>query len=326
VRNQQGYEYVTACVKERKRISFEAWQDLQVQSRRDDLRDLVEESGYVDNTTTNHTILPYCIGSQNTSLVDDWIQAEHGSELARAEFEYQDISSRLWHPLQRLRKEYRPRVLAAAGLAHQYDIVCCAPTLLHQHSWRIPEVLGPKGGWQQGPMDLVLSTLRDYIPNRHQLRSELAERAEISIQLAKQIITALFCGAHISRHPTSAICQMLSGDQARIEFLKQDPWLQALRDDIAVLWDYLNRTIPRRYTASGRKLPISPRQKWMLYFELERRVLDSVRAYMKQRGIKCFLEHDGWSSDQAIDQVELQQWIEKSTGFCVELEYRYYKT
>jgi hypothetical protein len=326
VRNPAGVEYVTACVAERKAISFEAWQGLRTPARRDNLRDLVEESDQVDNTTTKHTNLPYCIGSQNTCSVDAWVQAEHGSELSQGEFEYEDISSRLWHPLQRLRREYRPRVLAAAGLAHQYDIVCCAPTLLHQHSWRIPQVLGARGGWQQGPMDLVLSTLTDYIPNRAKLRAELAERAEISIQLAKQIITALFCGAHISRHPTSAISEMLSGDSARIEFLKQDPWLRSLREDIAVLWDYLNRTIPRRYTATGRKLPISSRQKWMLYFELERSVLDSVRAYMKQHGIKCFLEHDGWTCDREIDPVELSQCIEKSTGFCVELEYRYYTT
>ena len=323
VRNPAGVEYVTACVAERNSISFEAWQGLRTQSRRDNLRDLVEESG---NDNTNYTILPYCITSQNTCSVDAWVQAEHGSELLQGEFEYEDISSRLWHPLQRLRREYRPRVLAAAGLAHQYDIVCSAPTLLHQHSWRIPEVIGSRGGWKQGPMDLWLHTLRDYIPNRQQLRAELAQRAEISTQVAKQIITALFCGAHISRHPTSAISEMLSGDQARIEFLKQDPWLTALREDIAVLWDYLNRTIPRRYSAAGRKLPISSRQKWMLYFELERSVLDSVRAYMKQHDIKSFLEHDGWTCDQAIDQEELTKWIEESTGFCVQLEYRYYAT
>ena len=324
VRNHLGYQYVSDCVAESKSISFEMWQDLRDATHREHLRDLVEES---HDENLNCTILPYCIGSQNTCLVEAWVQAEHGTELTQGEFEYDDISSRLWHPLQRLKREYRPRVLAGAGLAHQYDIVCAAPTLLHQHSWRIPQVVDDRGRWQQGPMDLWLHTLRDYIPNRQQLRADLARRAEVSIQVAKQIITALFCGAHISRHPTSAINQMLSGDRARIEFLKQDPWLTALREDIAVLWDYLGRTIPRRYvTDTGRKLPISPRQKWMLYFELERRVLDSVRAYMKQNNIKSFLEHDGWTCDREINPAELQQWIEESTGFCVELDYCHNKT
>ena len=318
VRNQQGYQYISECVREHKSISFEAWLSLRDLSRRDHLRDLVEMS---DDKNINCTKLPYCIGSQNTSYVEAWIEAEHGQELAQGQFEYQDISSRLWHPLQRLRKEFKPRVLAAAGLPHQYDIVCAAPTLLHQHSWRIPEIINDRGRWQQGPMDLWLPALRDYIPNRTQRRLDLAQRAEIPVTTAKQIITALFCGAHISQHPNTAINEMLMSDPARIEFLKQDPWLSALREDIAVLWDYLGRTIPRRYSASGRKLPISSRQKWMLYFELERSVLDSVRTYMDEHNIKCFLEHDGWTCDREIDPIELQQWIWKSTGFCVELEY-----
>ena len=74
--------------------------------------------------------------------------------------EYKDSSDRKWHWLQNHPRQEKASVLAQAGLRHNYDIVAACPTLLHQYSTQIPEII-LEGKWLQGPMDLYLFYLRD---------------------------------------------------------------------------------------------------------------------------------------------------------------------
>jgi hypothetical protein len=43
-----------------------------------------------------------------------------------------------------------------------------------------------------------------------------------------------------------------------------------------------------------RRKPMSSKQKWNIYFDLERTVLSCVREYLTDTNNKHFLEHDGW--------------------------------
>jgi hypothetical protein len=70
-----------------------------------------------------------------------------------------------------------------------------------------------------------------------------------------------------------------------------------------------------------RLLPINARQKWLLYFQLERQVIDAVRDYLDLRSIKYFLIHDGWTCSDQIDQRELSDYVRDLTGFDVKFEY-----
>jgi hypothetical protein len=67
-------------------------------------------------------------------------------------------------------------------------------------------------------------------------------------------------------------------------------------------------------------LPISSRQKWGVYFDLERQVLNEIREFLLETNNRHFLEHDGWSCEQEVDQIALQQRIHERTGFRVEFE------
>jgi hypothetical protein len=252
-------------------------------------------------------------------------KTDHNSELTTGLFEYTDKSNRLWHPLQRYRKQYKKQILADHGYPHQYDIECCAPTLIHQHSQQIPEVLDSKGVWQQGPMDLWLFALQRYLKDRRSVRQELADQLELPEAAVKEVINALFAGAVISKHKDSDIFHILAGDLARIEWLKQNTYMQELISDIKCCWTYIRPTMQLRtkqtQTGQVRRLPITAKQKWLLYFELERSVIDSVRTYLDQRSIRYFLEHDGWSSSEELDQNELRDHIYKQTGFRLKFEY-----
>jgi hypothetical protein len=251
-------------------------------------------------------------------------ESQHGLELTSGDFNYNDKSNRLWHPLQRYRRNYRTQILADHGYEHHYDIECCAPTLIYQYSQQIPEVI-ENGRWLQGPMDLHLEALSRYLTDRQQVRDELAVALELPTEAVKEIINALFAGAVISRRRDSDIYEILNGDLARIEFLKQHEYIQELVKDIRCCWQYIRPVMQKRTkkTPKGteRRLPVTARQKWHLYFELERRVINAVRVYLEERSVRYFLVHDGWYSDREIDRDELRKFVYERTGFKLNFDY-----
>jgi len=271
-------------------------------------------SAAVGLTTTQHNLYP---------IVVEAAEQEYQQELATGCFTYNDQSRRLWHPLQNFRRDAKQAVLERNGYQFHYDIESAAMTLIHQHSQQIPEVVRD-GVWLQGPMDLYLFALRDYLANRHQRRQDLAHAADIDTNTAKRIVNALLAGARLSTNPTTEIFQLLNSDTARVRFLQQHDGLSALRADIKTCWDYIKPTMPRRSRtqANGRErmIPVTSRQKWGLYFDLERRVLNEIRDYLCESTNAHFLEHDGWSCQRSVDLPQLQQRIHERTGFRVEFE------
>jgi len=266
------------------------------------------------------------LDQDNTQLYPIVLQvaeSEYKQQLESGEFVYNDQSQRLWHPLQNFRREIKTQVLESAGYAYHYDIECCAFNLIHQHSQQIPEhVINQK--WQQGPMDLYLFALRKYISDRTCIRAEIAQETQVEPDVIKRIINALLAGARLSTNPTTEIYQLLGGDLSRIRFLQQHQYLTQLRADIKTCWDYIKPTLPRRsrtqVTGRERMIPVSSRQKWGVYFDLERQVLNEVREFLCETDNRHFLEHDGWSSEREIDQQVLCERIQMRTGFDVDFE------
>jgi len=256
--------------------------------------------------------------------VTEVAKQDHIDELRSGNFVYKDTSNRLWHPLQRYRRQYKQQILSDAGYTHQYDIVCSAPTLIHQYAQQIPEVI-VDGRWQQGPMDLYLFALRRYLSDRTAVRAELAQALELDPAAVKEIINALFAGAIISNNTQSDIYHILNGDRARIDYLKQNEFIQELIADIKTCWEYIRPVLQRRtkLTKSGKQrlCKITSRQKWNVYFELERVILDSVRSYLDDKSIKYFLEHDGWSCNTELDIEELKSYVKKQTSYEVNFEH-----
>jgi predicted 2-oxoglutarate/Fe(II)-dependent dioxygenase YbiX len=264
----------------------------------------------------------------------DWAKEEFNEELSTRVFKYTNKSNRNWHPLQRVRREVKRQVFHDSNLKYQYDIQCCAPRLLLQYSQQIPEVLDPikqvgpqnnkRAQWLQGPMDLWLPNLQAYLKDRNQIRNELAQRAEITPDLAKEIINALFAGARIALNEDSDIYQLLEGDIARIHYLKQDPFISGLRDEIKTMWDYIKPTLQKRTittkTGQIKQLGISSKQKWNLYFALEMQVLSAITDYLSKTNNKFFTEHDGWVCENEVDQISLRNFVRTKTGFDIELD------
>jgi hypothetical protein len=252
--------------------------------------------------TTTPSVLQVSTYDKN-ALSIEWAKQTFKDELLTYKFIYEDKSSRLWHPLQNLRKEYKKCVFADAGLKYQYDIQACAPTLIHQYS-------------QKCGMDLYLFAMRKYLNNRQSTRKEIAKYVGITDKQAKEIVNALFAGARIGHSDDYAISRMLNGNTKQIDLLKSMPYVVQLREDIKTCWDYIKPHVYHDVSKTGRRIPMSSRQKWGIYFDLERQVLTAIREYMSARSIDYFLEHDGWSCTHAIvDENELQQYIRDTTGY-----------
>lgn len=270
----------------------------------------------IGQVKTNDTHITY-------PIVVEVAQTEYAGELASGVFTYNDQSNRLWHPLQNFRRDAKQTVLESAGYLHHYDIQCCAMTLIHQHSQRTPEVI-VAGRWQSGPMDLYLFALREYLGDRSRVRAEIATAADLQPEVVKRMINALLAGAALSANSDGQIYQLLEGDVARIRFLQQHEYLTQLRQDIKTCWDYIKPTMSRRSrtqaTGSERMLPIRSRDKWTVYFDLERRVLNEIRQYLIETTNRHFLEHDGWSCEHELDIGILRERVRERTGFELEFE------
>ena len=77
----------------------------------------------------------------------------------------------------------------------------------------------------------------------------------------------------------------------------------------------------RRKSDTNRLIPITSKQKWNVYFELERLVINSVRTYLDERSVRYFLMHDGWACDREIDQIDLRDYVRNHTGYKIKFEY-----
>jgi len=286
---------------------------------------LFERSENTEKNTTQQYI-PYCSGSQdiNTELVKDAYKSKFNKELTQLDFTYNDKSSRYWHPLQNVRSDYRREILSDAGLQFQYDIQSCAPTLLLRHAQQLVDVFDSNGKWKAGPMDLWLHAYQSYLKNRKGVRKMIARDLDIPEDTAKRIINALFAGAQIApNNPDTDINKLLIGDKARIMCLAQHHYIIALRRDIKIVWEYIEKTLPQVYSnKSGkpRKIALSSKRKWGVYFDLERRVINSVRDYLTESGNKCFLEHDGWTCKNELDITEVERHVLETTGLKIKLE------
>jgi hypothetical protein len=172
-------------------------------------------------------------------------------------------------------------------------------------------------------MDLYLFTLRDYLKDRTTHRERIARELGISKDTAKRIINALFAGARLSCNGKTDIYVELDCDAAKIKWLQQDEWLKKLRADIKVCWDYLVEARPelrvKRTDKNGKSswAPLTPTNKWGIYFWLERQVIGAVREWLELTRNPHFLEHDGWNSQYEISIKETIDWIKYRTGFNV---------
>jgi hypothetical protein len=276
---------------------------------------IVQLDSMDDNNTITTTLYPSVlqVGMQlDRKLINNWCIREFGEELRTLNFNYKDKSNRLWHPIQNIKKENKKIILAEMGLGNHYDIEACAPNLIKQYA-------------EHTGMNEPLTALNEYLNDKSNVRTRISKQLEVPTQITKVIINALFCGARIGNNPDFAISQLLNHDNARITWLKEDPYIVQLRADIKTCWDYIEPHLPKSYitTSNGirRKAPLTSKRKWNLYFEQERKVLNQVKTYLQLTNNRCFLEHDGFVTEYELDIDDLKSYIENTTDYNLNFKH-----
>lgn len=239
-------------------------------------------------------------------LVAEWAKIGHEAELSNLQFGYyeREHCARLWHPLQNMRKAIKPVFWRSVGLPHNYDIQAAAPTLIYQEAMRL------------GTKPAVV--LECFLNEPTDFREYLGEVAGINSKTAKEVLNALFCGANLGANHKFDLFHVLAKDERKVELLKADPLLAALREDIARCWNTIKAAMPEAFALDSTEARES-QLKWRLYFSLERQVLDAICAELERLEVKHFKEHDGFRSEKDIDLCSLEAHVLSSTGFSVRI-------
>ena len=255
------------------------------------------------------------------ALHDHQLAVDWAMETYNLSEPYEDKSNRLFHPVQFMRKQTRNSFLKEHGMQIQYDIKTAAPNLLHQRSWKHSH-------------GLVLETIDHYITNKSVVRKKLASETGLPEENIKVLINSLFAGASLGASSRFSCWNYCNQDRSIIEFLKLHPYIIALRADIKQMWEYLKPDLQvfevKTKTGKTRKMQMTPRNKWHLYFLLERSVLNEIRSYLHECQLEYFLVHDAFVSKQLPYGVtDLEMWIEAGTGFKLNFDqekllYNYY--
>ena len=261
------------------------------------------------NTQYNH----YSIQQVVDQYIHNGAKEDFEKELITGKFNYTEKNNfpRLMHPLQNMPVKHRNKLLKEHDFKYEYDIVCCAPTLILYHSYQL-------GTGEYMP------TITDYIANRKELRQTIANHLEVNPAIVKKIINAMFCGAYIStNHKYSSIFKLLGYDDKKIEYMKNNYWVQSLKEEIKHTWQQIKPHYPQfiRETKNGKlRHQLYAKDKWNIYFRLERLCLYQIKTYLITNNYKSFLIHDGWHTNHEIDTHHLQEYVYNNTGFLITIE------
>ena len=252
----------------------------------------------VDKETSLYNILYTKLPSVlqvKTQLINEWADQEFGEQLTTGLFIYRIQSNRKWHDLVRMPKEIKKPIYSRYGYKYNYDIEASAPTLIHQLA-------------RQVGMTKKTPYLDEFLSDRAYHRIALAEHLNISLKQAKTIITSLFSGAKMGMG--NSIARQLDNDRTKMQLLQSNVFIRHLRGDIKKCWDQIKlaKNIDKR---------LQPRDKWNIYFELELSVMNQIEKYLRKNNNLHISEHDGWVSQQVIDDVELRTLVRTKTGYDV---------
>jgi len=227
-----------------------------------------------------------------SDIVVEWATDKFGDEMKNG-FEYSDKAHRLWHPLQNVKRELRDDYFTKNGYKYKYDISTTAQTILYQYAIKHSEKA------------LELPCISFYITNKDSVRTRLSDDLGIPKDETKRLITAITSGAYISTKPMTTVYDILGGDINKINTAKENVFLTAYRADLTKLW----KVIKDSTETSGRKM--SAKDKWYLYFQEERKVLDAIRNTYDN----LFLVHDGFYSKQQLTTKQLTDLVLSTTGY-----------
>ena len=235
------------------------------------------------------------------------VKPEEQSQLDSGEFDYIEKSNRSYHRLQNLPRHQRRTLLSRHKMRHEYDIECCALTVLLQHSRQL-------GLTEPTPLlDQILS-------DRTQVRKQLAQQLALTTTQVKNIMAKILNGGRVSAWYGSAIFEEVNNNPDMIREINNNATMSQYKQEVRAMWRPIrsNQSIPKGIRFNSKK-------KTEIYNLLEKTVTDQIKRYLKKQKIKLFFIHDGWSCDRAIDLDDLTSHVRRTCGFHVRFDWTIYE-
>lgn len=239
--------------------------------------------------------------------------ANAADHIASGDFPMNDNGLRWYDGLQYIPRELKPLMWGERGYIYDYDVECCAPTLLVQQARKL------------NPKMKSLDYINFYLTNKNIVRDELSIKYNLSNMQVKQLINGLFQGGILNSYKDNKIfVNVFNKNFNKMIQVKQDAYLIELIKDISYMWKQLRKDINIGYYYSGdvrKQVRITGRDKSSYYQKLERIIMTPVWKYLKKKSVRVHPEHDGFRSDQFVVPDELEQMILFETGFHVKFKW-----
>ena len=262
------------------------------------------QTGVCKKYIRNEQGLKYLKEQLGISLVKPELQAQ----LDTGDFIYTEKSDRFFNPLQYQPRRVKRPVMTANGYNYNYDIECCAPTLLYQYARRLAA--------RDGVL-LELPYIELYLQDRTYVRDELSIKHNLSTDVIKQIITSVFQGAQLGLNHRTRLYQLLGGNFYVIQKLKTDDYISNLLLELKTMWSYITTDMK----LSSNKKRINGRDKAGKYRELEKEVMAVINRELKRTKNKFLLEHDGWISKEICDVDYIRVLVKNKTGYQIKIDW-----
>ena len=225
---------------------------------------------------------------------------------------YKEKSNRYWNPLQNQRKVVRNQFLARNGLTEQYDVECCAQTIMYQT--------------YQQYTDKPLMMMAEYIQNRTAIRNKVALDVGLSVTVVKQILTAMNNNAQLQADKRCSIFHLTNYSKSKVIAFNNHPAIAYLKADMKEMWRVLGKHIERDYTTTSngitRKVKLNGSIKSSLYFSLEKQVMDVAYNYLETHNKRYIKLHDAFITEPITQEqyTEITQLIKTNTNYNIKLE------
>jgi hypothetical protein len=241
-----------------------------------------------------------------TKKVTELITEQEHQELTEGSFEYVTKSHRSYHRLQNLPKRQRRSLLSRYKMRYEYDIECCALTLLLQHS-------------RQLGLAKATPLLDQIIQDRSQFRQQLSQDLGLSTTQIKSILAKILNGGRVQAWVGNQIYAEVNYNSLMIKEINNHTDIQQYKQELKTVWSAIR---PSMMLNPGERMD---KKKMRVYNQLEQQVTDVIKKYLKRQRTKHFFVHDGWTCDKAIDIMELTRCVRINTGFDIRIEWTIYE-
>jgi hypothetical protein len=165
------------------------------------------------------------------------------------------------------------------------------------------------------------------INEKKETRQHVMTLCSLDLNAAKELLQSLLFRAPLTPNSRCSIYRLLGEDRARLESLKQDPFIKSLVSDVKKMWrfaiwaDKYERAMlmfeARRY--APHKIKVSE-HRHAIYLSLERRVMDAIHTWFGTDKFPGVLMHDGFLSMLDVDTHALVAHVKETTGYTIKIK------